>query len=753
MTKKILTGLLVMAFLFTSCTSHRKIEPDDDFAVDAGSEMSVDDAAAAAPSGGDELSLDDLDAPADNGTASSDIDQELENELNSLDSGNAQAQAPAAGGDELTLDEPAPVAQQEPAPPPMDVPPLVEEPVAQTPPAPVEVPVTEPQPPVDMAVGVPPVVESVPPEVMPSEQSDPAKINTVDYKGNDNGGTVVIWADRPMNYTTRLNSATNQLVLEVENSVIPNKLKRSLNTKDMASSIGSVDIYQKLGSNVTRFVVQLRPGAPEPMVQPEGNSLLIIGGGNPAMAAAPEPAPAEPAAAGRPQPTGGEDLYSDGIMSSDDLEQFLISNNKYYGKKISIQTDRMNLRDAFRFLAEESGVNMIMDTGIGGEVSLKLSNVPWDQAFVLLLKSNKLGFIRRGNVLRVARIEDIQKDEQEAVRMLEERKNKAPLIVRKFFIGYANIEELEKKITQFLTTTATLTATAAGGTAPAAPTEVVGKIISDKRTSSLIVTETEENMTRIAKLIEALDTQPPQVLIEGKVVEAKEEFARGLGVVWNSTPSSTSGGNSVNIGIDPALPPGFSVLDTDFTWGQLDVLGSLSARLLLGEREDKVRVLSSPRVSVLSNEKATIAQTAGLLIPRVEITNDGSGSLTRTFDVVQVGVTLNVTPQASNEGTVTLDLDITRSFLPRVDATVPDQRNAKTKVIVKSGETAVIGGIFESEAREANSGVPGLQNIPILGRLFRGDREGKSKNELVIFVTPTVLKPVVGTGAKPTTFE
>ncbi|AGH94977.1 type IV pilus secretin PilQ [Pseudobdellovibrio exovorus] len=746
MAKKILSVLMVATFIFTSCTSHRKVEVDDEFAVDSDSSTGADF--------GNDLSLDDLNFEGSSGSSptagsSGNIDQDLEDELNSLSASTSSPSAPVADPNELTLDDefldapPPPVAT---APPPAPEPPVFEEP-----PAPVfEPPVAvTPEPPVFEE----PPLEPTPAPIVPSK---PASINNVAYKANANGGTIEIGADQPLQYTTRMNSATNQLVVEVENSVIPNKLKRSLNTKDMASSIGSVDIYQNAGSNVARFVVQLRPGAEEPFIQTEGNSLLIIGsstgGAMQTNNGAPAPYVGDSTVVAGAQPSNGTDITADGIMSSDSLEEFLISNNKFYGKKISIETNKMNVRDAFRFLADESGVNIIMDDAITGDVSLKLRDVPWDQAFILILKSKQLGFKRQGNVLRIARLDDIKKDEDEAIKMLEKRKNNAPLIVRRFFIGYANIEELEKKITQFLTTTRNLANAGAGAAAAqASAVENAGKIIADKRTNSLIVTDTEENMTRIEKLVAALDTQPPQVLIEGKVVEAKEEFTRGLGITWDSTPETTTGANRSKISITPQLDSGFAILDSQFSWGQLDILGSLTARLQLGEREDKVRVLSSPRISVLSNERATIAQTAGILIPRVQ-TDSNTGNVSTTFEVVQVGVNLNVTPQVSNEGTVTLDMDIERSFLARVDAQAPDKRNAKTKVIVKSGETAVIGGIFESESRDGTSGVPGLQNIPILGRLFRNDREGKSKNELVIFVTPTILKPVAGSEPRTGSF-
>lgn len=755
--RKAIVSLLVLMFIITSCSTHKKIEPADEFAVEAENNVS-------SPVGGD-LSLDDLGgvaAPSDKKDMASDnLDVSLENELNSLDNASAKKSAETVQ-DELTLDEPAQqsVAQQ-PIPP-----------AQETPPSPQQVPAEVPS----MQETA---VQEVSPQPEPVIEPEPVKVALIDnvtYKANSNGGTVAIGADRPLKFTTRLNSTTNQFIVEIENSTIPKKLKRSLNTKDMASSIGSIDIYQKAGSSTARFVVQLRPGSSEPIVQPEGNSLLIIGSGVAVAAIESQDSKFSEATTqdlkssaidGKSLARPSQevvDLDSPGIMSSDDLEEFLISNNKFYGKKLSIETNKMDVKDAIKFIAEESGVNIIIDESVSGSVALKLKNVPWDQALILLLKSKKLGFKRQGSVLRIGKLDEFKKEELEAIEMKESRKARSPSVVKRFFIGYADISDLEKKITTYLESIATVhflaesaavTPTGQGAAETAAATAAaakakssVGTVLADKRTNSLIVTDTEENMAKISKLIEALDTQPQQVLIEGKVVEAKEEFTRGLGVNWNSTPATTTPANApVNSGrlnINPILDAGAVVLSSDFAWGQLDILGSLTAKLQLGEREDKVRVLSSPRIAVLSNEQASISQTVGLLVPTSVSTGTGTGTQTTTNQIVPVGVTLNVTPLVSNEGTVTLNLDIKRSFLARVDSKTPEERNAKTKVIVKSGQTAVIGGIFESETRQGKSGVPGFKDLPILGKLFQSEAEGKSKNELVIFVTPTILKPVVG---------
>lgn len=757
---KILSFLVVALLVFTSCSSQKTVSNDDEFAVDAGG--GTDNSAS-----DQDLSLDGADmSPATDNTAKAqpapaptdaNSDMALENELNNLDSSSATQNAPPAvappssSSDELSLDEPAaadtppqdlamntpapapeqPAMQAQPPPPPP--PPAAQDMSAQVPDLPPEPPPAEvqtPPPPPDIIET--PVAPA--PDMMAQDNAKPATIESLEYRANDGGGTIAIGANQPLKYTTRMNSATNQLIVEVDNSVLPQRLKRSLNTKDMASSIGSVDLYQKSGSNISRFVVQLRPGSPEPIVQQEGNSLLIIGGAN---AVAPS-SNSDVADSGGQSGADFKDMNNANIMSADNLEEYLANNRKFYGKKISIETNNMDIKDVIKFLSEESGVNIVMDDGITGSVSLKLRDVPWDQAFVLVLRQKKLGYIRQGNVLRIATIDTIKNEEQEALDMQAKRKKQEDLVVRRFYIGYASITDLQTKITQFLSNTAVPTTP---GTAPATvDPNAVAKVIADTRTSSLIVTDTSDNMAKIEKLIQALDTKPEQVLIEGKIVEAKESFTKAMGVRWTTTNSPTSG-TRYSFGITPSVGTGLNILDTSVTFGALDSIGDLSARLQLGEQEDKVKVLSSPRITVLSNQQATIKQDTTISVPK-STTNTTSGSATTTtiFDQVPVGISLIVTPQVAYDGNVTLDLNLHKSQIASAGGISIDSRDAITKVTVRSGQAAVIGGIFESQVATSVAGLPVLKDIPIVGTLFGGQNDQTTKNELIIFVTPHVVK-------------
>lgn len=587
--------------------------------------------------------------------------------------------------------------------------------------------------------------EPTPEPSVPAVDQPTAKISDVKFLGNSNGGTLVISADYPLQFKTRMNSNTNQLVVEVQNAVVPDRLKRPLNTKDMTSNIGSIDIYQNANSNVARFVVQLRSGTQEPLVQPEGNTLLIVGTPSGIDDKTPETLATN---------QGGEsdEAASLGIMSSDSIEEFLANNNKFYGRNISIETTDMDVRDVLKFISEESGINMIFDDNIAGKVSLKLRKVPWDQALVTILKSKKLAYRRQGQVLRIGPVEALAKEEEDALRLREAKLKNESLVVKNFSINYADVTSLEAKIKDFIAE-----GNAAAGQAGR------GKVTVDARTNSLIVTDTASKLTQVEKLIQLLDSQPQQVLIEGRVVEASETYARKIGVNFGFNLPATGDANLVIPGRDRVVTgngslsrfyspsatfnPSATGSFTGSLWvGQFGAFGDLSTRLALDEVEDKVKILSSPRIAVLHNQQATIKQGSIIQVPSTETQTAGTTTVTQTFKEVEVGVNLDVKPLISSIGTVNLDLKIERS------ATTPSgartQREIKTNIIVKSGETAVIGGVFTSDVTNSRTGIPGLKDIPVLGTLFRTDSNSSQKTELMFFISPRVLKTLTAPSFK-----
>lgn len=708
---------LVIGAMIASLLSCASQPVEDDLALDAGNdEFAVAEDNGAAPSDDDFAEFDDGGGQQATNTADNGGDLSLEDELNEAGVQPDKQAANQAPADELSLDD-----HTEPSTSTADAgleeDPFAENHVAETPaPAPVEEPSFEESTPAP-EMTTPSYAETTP--SMPS--ASPVQIKNLQFKGNANGGTVVVEADQPLNYTTRSNADLGQFIIEVDNAILPDRLKRSLNTKDIKGNFGAIDAYQNPGSTTARFVIQLRPGVLEPAVQAEGNSLLIMAANTPA----PSETSQEPTSVATATGEAGESL------AGSSLSEFLAGNNKFYGKKISIETNNMDIRDALNFITEESGVNMVVSEDVRGNVSLKLRQVPWDQALVVIMRAKKLGYTRQGNVLRIAPLADLKAEEDDANKLLVARKNLEPLKVRMFPVSYAKVDDLEKKIKDFLGER--------------------GKVVGDVRTNSLVVTDIQENLERVAKLIVSLDTQPPQVLIEGKIVEATEDFTRRVGVSWAASGVATKLSNSsrgpVNMTPSLNINPGAGSagnLNFGINIGTIDVLGNLTASLALAETESLVKVISSPRIVTMTNEKADINQTTE--VPIKQVTMNGN-QVQETYQFKPLALKLEVTPQVTADGSVIMKVTVNRQFQganvsPNTDAFPVNSREANTRVLVKNGETAVIGGIYQSDAQNGEQGVPWFKDIPVVGYLFKSKDMRKQKSELLIFLTPRILGQV-----------
>lgn len=799
-TRRILSFMIALMFMFSSCATHKKIV-DDEMTTEIGNSADGESDL----SGGDDLSLD-----SDDSSGSSDTAQNTEDGGDlSLDEGNgsqAAADETSALEQELnqvaaeSVNKPQPV-ESNPAPEmiqessPMDQPveiaqatPNQTEPETP-PPAIAEAPVENPTPAEAVAETPAPVVENPVATTPPAPAVELAQIKNLEFKSNENGGVFLITADQPLTYKTRINSETNQVIIEVENATVPAKLKRPLLTKDMNSSIGSIDIYQKAKSNVARFVLQMRNQAKEPLIQPEGNSIVVLGApirDVPAQSSSSSIAANEAGLSGGSEestssassgsvvtatgssvagtPVGedipvNDDLSKLGILNTRDLDEYIANNNKFYGKKISIEANEIDIKYILNLISEESGINLILDADVMGRVSVKLRKVPWDQALVLVLKSAKLTYRRQGTVLRILTAQSLLQEDQVAINLKNSKEQSEPLIVKNFAINYADIGDLERKIREYLADANQIERESAGqsGRSSASITQL-GKVVSDSRTGMLIVTATESKLKQVESLIQVLDIQPQQVMVEARVVEAGESFNKTMGTNWGlnrgvafdgSPRVSTSIGNPwadpQPVNISPALsysnPQSQSGSFASSLWlGKLGVLGDLDANLRFEESEDKIKILSSPRVTVVSNTEATINQSFKLKIGTTSTVTPTGTTFTDSFS--DVGVRLSVTPQISNIGTVRMRLNVSRTGA-QPGNTSTNSRDMRTEVIVKSGQTIVIGGVFQSDVLKSKNGIPGLQDLPILGTLFKGQSEQSSKTELMVFVTPKILAPVI----------
>ena len=551
-------------------------------------------------------------------------------------------------------------------------------------------------------------------------------ISDLRYVSRRGGGTVVVESSSPVTFRTRENRELNQFIVDIANAKLPDRLKRPYNTKDFGQAISSVNAYQEPGSSTARVVIQFREPTRATVTQ-AGKRLLVLAAG-----------PALPIAKGGAERSVDDVSEIDSIAKAASVEggpgdaRILPTSSdsadadRFYGRPISIEVRDMAVRDVINLISEQSGANMVLASGIEGNLTLKLKQIPWDQALMIVLKSQNLGYVRQGNVLRIAPNSALQAEADFAKKIIDAQHAAEPLKVKIIPVSYAKVADMADRVKGILS-------------------KDRGSAVPDPRTSSLIITDTPDILERATNLIKALDTPPLQVLIEGKVIEAKEDFSREFGINWDTQGGGTAIGDLTmgrnNLTFNQGLPGTPNALGS-FQIGTLNFFGTLEAQLGLAETESKAKVISAPRVVVMNNENAQIEQTLQVLVagpPTVTSTGALSPS---TYTPIDTKLTLLVTPQVTTDGDVMMDVTINRDFLgARPAGGTPDinRRSAKTKVMVRNGQTAVIGGIYQSDMSEGETGIPWIRNIPVLGWLFKNHTTKSAKNELMLFLTPRIL--------------
>lgn len=415
-----------------------------------------------------------------------------------------------------------------------------------------------------------------------------------------------------------------------------------------------------------------------------------------------------------------------------------LADGKYIGRKISLDFQDSDIVPIFRLLADISGYNVVVDPNVKGRLTMKLINVPWDQALDIILKTFSLGKSVEGNIIRIAPLSVLARENDEKVRAREAEVKAEPLQTRFFPISYAEVSEVEKAIKDSKVLSPR------------------GSMSVDKRTSSLTIKDVPSVFHQIENLLATLDRQTPQVMIEARIVEVSTSDEKDLGIQWGvqlsaaNTLSSFTGNPLLNKGAFTGnsflvdVPSGssgagsgsgftFGILSPDRTFG-LDL--QLSALQKIG----RTRVISNPRIVTTDNKQATIMQ--GTSEPFPKLTTEG----TISTDFKDVVLSAEVTPHITPAGSVSMAINIKKEdILGTVNiggSQVPrtSKMEGKTNVLIQSGETIVIGGVYKKNETISSSGVPWLMQVPVLGWLFKNEHPKEDISELLIFLTPRIVE-------------
>ena len=390
-----------------------------------------------------------------------------------------------------------------------------------------------------------------------------------------------------------------------------------------------------------------------------------------------------------------------------------------------------DIKQVFRLFHEISGINFVLDPGVNGRVTIAVAQVPWDQTLDLILKNNGLDKVIENNVIRIASTEKLANEAANRKRLREAEELEVEPVTITRQLSYANAKDLEqifisRRQEGFLS--------------------LRGTVIIDERTNSVIVRDIPARITMIEQLLDTLDAQTPQVMIEARIVETSRDFVQDLGVTWGlSAIADDSRGTgtgldfpsnaAVRYGLN--LPGAGAASNLAFSFG--NILDSFTLDLALNtlESEGEGRILSSPKIATQNNELATIEQ--GVRIPVVNTT-----ATEINVEFVSASLRLEVTPQITAEGTVILDVIVENNspdFVNTVGDVPPiNTQRAQTKLEVKDGGTTVIGGIFTVSEGRSEVGVPWFRKLPLFGWLFKTQNITQKNRELLIFITPKILK-------------
>ncbi len=427
-----------------------------------------------------------------------------------------------------------------------------------------------------------------------------------------------------------------------------------------------------------------------------------------------------------------------GTQEKSTYEFALTPGKEYTGRRLSLDFKDADIKNILRLIAEVSNLNIVAGEDVKGKVTIRLIDVPWDQALDIILFSNNLGMMRMGSVIRVAPVARLKKEEEEVLSSKRTKDKLEDLVTELIPVNYSTAQELSTQVKNILTER--------------------GSVSIDSRTNTLIVKDIPRNVAEAKELVENLDTKTPQVIIEARIVEASTNFSRELGIKWGGeagydsagNPDIQIGGEGSTIGITGSVP-GASPTNTaanfpigaatsaiTFNLANLGDITNLDVELSALETAGEGEIISAPRIATLDNKEASIEQ--GLRIPYLKLTAEG----TATTEFIEANIKLTVTPHVTNDGHIKMNIKASKDT-PDDSITVQgvpaiDKKEAITEVLVRDGDIVVIAGIYSIEKTDNIERVPLLGRVPILGYLFKKTIKSDDRRDLLIFISPKIVE-------------
>jgi len=524
----------------------------------------------------------------------------------------------------------------------------------------------------------------------------------------------------------------SKVVVKTLGSKIPTHLAKRLNVNDFATPVSTIESYNDKGNGV--ITIQ-STGSYEYMAYQAENKLTI--------------------SLKRPQ---------------DKSVNTSSKPSNYSGNKLSLDFQDIEVRRVLQLLADFTGINMVAADSVQGNITLRLKDVPWDQALDIILKTKNLDKRRNGNVIWIAPVAELIKAEDDEAKALAQTIKLAPIQTDYIRLNYAKAADVLKLIEETRDGKTAVANRTAGSDSLALESLLSsrGSAVADTRTNTLIVNDTAQNIDKVRKMIDLIDVQIKQVMVEARIVRASTSFTKELGVKWGILSQGITNNNNLlvggsettlwnlrepkkdettggykytierpdNLNVDlgvtnPAGSIAFGLISmSDF---MLDL--ELSALQADGYGE----VISTPKVMTADKQPARVA--TGQQVPYQTTTNSAAGA-TASTSFKDALLSLDVTPSITPDGKIQMKLDISKDSVageaPNGEL-ILNKNNINTNVLVNNGETVILGGVFEQTTSNSQTKVPFFGDIPVVGRLFRKDVKSDDKQELLIFVTPRIV--------------
>ena len=558
------------------------------------------------------------------------------------------------------------------------------------------------------------------------------EVTNVDFRRGSSGeGNVLIQLNNP-NSPVDVQQQGTKIIVRFLGTKLPERLRRRLDVNDFATPVKTIDAYNE-GNN---GVLVIQPQGDFEYLSYQADNKLTIS--------------VKPVVQTRPS---------------------VVKPVEYSGQKLSLNFQDIEVRSVLQLIADFTGLNLVASDTVSGKITIRLQNVPWDQALDIILKSKGLDKRKSGNVIMIAPAAELAAREKIEIQNNRQVEQLAPLTTQYLQLNYAKADDILTLMTSGKNGTSTVSTGADGDSNVGSLLSSRGTVSIDARTNTLIIQDTAVTIDKIRDLIARLDVPVKQVMIEARIVRASDTFSKELGVQWGvlshgvaSRPNLLVGGNETTL-FDLRAPTvstvngqsvaKYSITRPDNLSVDLAATGTGASSIALGimsisdimldltlsalQADGKGEVIATPKVLTLDKQKARVA--AGTQIPYQQSTSSGATSVS----FINAELSLEVTPNITPDGRVQMDLlvnaDSPGDAAPNGQLTINTNR-LQTNVLVDDGQTVVLGGIFQNQISNSTAKVPFLGDLPYLGRLFRHTQQSNNKQEMLIFVTPRLVNNI-----------